>query len=240
MNKYLLKLRSFISSNSMIQKLIYPAYTQLIVPMVVKKRQSLMFKHARGLLESLDDAMSQAGVFYWLDCGTLLGVIREEGFLPGDLDVDVGIFIEDYNEDLHSQLVENGFKRRYEYIYKKNGPIEALQYTYEYKGIGVDLFFYHKSDNEMCYHFFMAAEKKSIDYTVKHYGGLFIIVECMPSSGFSKINFLGRTYNIPLDYDRHLSIMYGDDYMTPNPQWKCRLGDYKTLSGKFAEFTRFC
>lgn len=35
-----------------------------------------------------NQAMRDSGVTYWIDCGTLLGAIREGGFMAHDLDID--------------------------------------------------------------------------------------------------------------------------------------------------------
>lgn len=40
---------------------------------------------------NLDEVLSQAGVTYWLDAGTLLGLVRDGCTLEGDKDADLGI-----------------------------------------------------------------------------------------------------------------------------------------------------
>lgn len=55
------------------------------------------------LLYKLDEVCRQMGLSYFLDSGTLLGAIREKGFIPWDDDIDVVMFRDDYE-----QLVNNG------------------------------------------------------------------------------------------------------------------------------------
>lgn len=55
------------------------------------------------LLCKLDEVCRQMGLIYYLDSGSLLGAIREKGFIPWDDDIDVVMFRNDYE-----QLVNNG------------------------------------------------------------------------------------------------------------------------------------
>ncbi len=55
------------------------------------------------LLCKLDEVCRQMGLNYYLEGGTLLGAIRDKGFIPWDDDIDVVMFRNDYE-----QLVNNG------------------------------------------------------------------------------------------------------------------------------------
>ena len=55
------------------------------------------------LLCKLDEVCRQMGLNYFLDSGSLLGAIREKGFIPWDDDIDVVMLRDDYE-----QLVNNG------------------------------------------------------------------------------------------------------------------------------------
>ena len=55
------------------------------------------------LLCKLDEVCRQMGLNYYLDSGSLLGAIREKGFIPWDDDIDVVMLRDDYE-----QLVNNG------------------------------------------------------------------------------------------------------------------------------------
>ena len=49
------------------------------------------------LLMQLDQVCRKIGAKYFLDSGTLLGAVREGGFIPGDDDIDVILLREDYD-----------------------------------------------------------------------------------------------------------------------------------------------
>lgn len=55
------------------------------------------------LLCKLDEVCRKMGLHYFLDSGSLLGAIRDKGFIPWDDDIDVVMFRDDYE-----QLVNHG------------------------------------------------------------------------------------------------------------------------------------
>lgn len=50
------------------------------------------------------ECLEKTGLESWLDSGTLLGLIRDKKLLPGDKDVDVGVFAD--NEDKIERLID--------------------------------------------------------------------------------------------------------------------------------------
>lgn len=48
-------------------------------------------QRAREMLRVVTNVLESAGVRYWLDGGTLLGIIREQRLLPWDTDMDIAI-----------------------------------------------------------------------------------------------------------------------------------------------------
>lgn len=50
-----------------------------------------------NLLKYFDSFCKQHGLRYYLDCGTLLGCIRHQGFIPWDDDIDVAMPLPDYD-----------------------------------------------------------------------------------------------------------------------------------------------
>ena len=74
------------------------------------------------VLKYFRDFVDKEGTEYTLICGTLLGAIRHEGFIPWDDDVDVAMFKEDFDkfEDmfLKSDYKKDGMSYQSRKIYK--------------------------------------------------------------------------------------------------------------------------
>ena len=84
----------------------------------LSNKQKRMFKLAR----LFDKACRDINVKYSLACGTLLGCVRENGFIPWDEDFDVFMSIDEYSKlDKHDKS-QYGFKW-VAYSNDKNSPI---------------------------------------------------------------------------------------------------------------------
>jgi hypothetical protein len=79
----------------------------------VKKNKSFAVKLIALVLKEF----SNLHINYWIEYGTLLGAVREKGFIPWDSEFDVGIWLNDYlkhKEHLDNKFREIGFNINYE------------------------------------------------------------------------------------------------------------------------------
>ena len=63
--------------------------------------------HERILIESLGQAkeiLDKYNIRFWLDCGTLLGAVREKTFLSWENDIDLGVLESEISDDLKTLL----------------------------------------------------------------------------------------------------------------------------------------
>ncbi|WP_456485642.1 LicD family protein [Hydrogenimonas sp.] len=79
------------------------------------------------LLEIFDDICKEEGLVYWLDHGTLLGAVREEGFIPWDDDLDVTMPREDYEKFL--QIASHRLPETIFLQTKESGPASPVHYA---------------------------------------------------------------------------------------------------------------
>lgn len=79
-------------------------------------KENALREHQLKLLELLsefDAVCSRLGITWWLDSGTLLGAVREGGFIPWDDDLDVCILAEDYPKI--KRLMRENLREPFEY-----------------------------------------------------------------------------------------------------------------------------
>ena len=116
-----------------------------------------------SILDSVDRFCRENGIHYWLDCGTLLGAIRHNGYIPWDDDIDIGMLRPDFNRfirEFHTEgnrytahCVEND--SNFCYPYAKVLDNNTVLYEPDQNGnkiaVNIDVFVYDNApdDNEM-------------------------------------------------------------------------------------------
>jgi phosphorylcholine metabolism protein LicD len=130
------------------------------------------------LLDNVTDALKHHSIAHHIDCGTLLGCIRENGLLSNDTDVDVSIHLDDW--DALKQI-----------DFSKFGLVKILE-----------------SDNVLGYgRIIRVHSPEETLYCDIHANPGFPHLETVT---VTIPNGETRTYNIPIQSDLYLTILYGD------------------------------
>jgi len=151
----------------------------LLEPLEDKDALSVLLKGVEGLTNH-----------WWISAGTLLGFVRDKGFIPRDTDIDIcliGNVDRDYISDEFEPLrwVENPEKdHQYQsaYIHKDTQIIFDLNQM-------------HKEDGK---------------YFSERGDGLRIYTDPKLVHPLKKITFKGHTFPVPNDIDAYLTKWYGD------------------------------
>lgn len=159
------------------------------------------------VMQAADEALQAAGVQYWLDFGTLLGAVRDGGFIKHDLDIDVGVFLKDHSLSIRENFLQRGFELKHTMLIE-DGKY-GMEESYLYEGVTFDIFYYQLEGATMRCHLFPLNEK----------GEREILELSMTYSGFRTIDFAGCQVKIPKDTDLRLRETYGDGYTESNPHW---------------------
>ena len=217
---YLNNLREFIGKSSLATKLIRPLYHCTLKKWKKQTEKKKFKENAHNVLESFVKCMDDNNLYYTLAFGSLLGAVREKGFIKHDMDIDVFMWAEDYNPSIVACLESSGFKLEYEFIVK--GGVLGREQTFVKNDIGIDIFYIYPPINELpyCCDFIMVNDCTSFESQIKKHGGVACRrIELPFKKGRKLTKFEDLEVYIPTNSDELLKFRYGDDYMIPNPKW---------------------
>lgn len=169
-------------------------------------------KYGVEAIDIFDKCMNNNDFFYTLAFGSILGAVREHGFIKHDKDIDVYMWIEDYTPKLVDELQKVGFVWKNSYsVDNYNGGRED---TFEYKGVNIDIFWMYPKMDEYPYCCdFLRTENMSVNERLPRRLEIPIIKERRLEQ------FETLRLPIPINAEEICVFRYGPDYMTPNPNW---------------------
>lgn len=166
---------------------------------------------ARKMLKDVTNFLDINGIEYWLEGGTLLGVIRENRLLPWDNDIDISVTEVHYHK-LISIIKELPYRVRFRTFEKDDSPFKSgvnrlikirnRKLIFLKGEVCLEIFIKFKSNNE--YFWQVGNKKKSAP---AHY-----------YESLVKYPFDDKEYLVPKQYEDYLTYRYGD-WKTPVKEW---------------------
>lgn len=178
-------------------------------------------------LISADDALRSlvdiARVFeargsrYMLADGTLLGAVRDGGFISWDHDTDLMVPIQGFNPRVLRDLFDEGFQLTRCFGF----PEDGMEWTLERHGVYTDFFFVYPRDGSYYLSAYWwdnacgTAEDEDdgtaewLDYIHPHWED-------------GRIELQGHSFSAPADPERYLAHCYGDSWRIPTDTWDYR------------------
>lgn len=223
------KIKSIIKKS----KFLRLNYTKLNSYLNKKRKSKIINKFGFEVLTDIHKILEKTDIQFFVDFGTLLGIVRDDSLIKYDLDMDIGVIghYEIIINKIKKLLLANGFLLSSEFIY--NGKTAELSYLY--KGIKFDICFYDEDNlHSYCYLFYR-------DPDIAYYEDNTMSVVQMTYTkikGIIKYKTNGIVINIPQNAERLLEEKYGMGWEKPDPKWvywkapcarKCKyLGTIKT------------
>ncbi len=207
-----------------------------------RERNQYFRDNSLEILKTFDKCMIDNGYDYCLIFGTLLGAIRERGFIPHDYDIDVALCIEDRSPALHAVLMQNGFNLRHHFVIE-DGHL-GCEETYEYRntGVTIDLFYICPAINKYPYVCCWNYGEGCASYreTMRRYGGVTPRRIELPFNYQTRRSvFESIEVNIPDNAHLISEFCYGPSYMTPDPNYTVPTEHrvvWEEVKAKFEEF----
>ena len=172
---------------------------------VLKHKQRLIRKYGYDAVRLIHEAAHAVDMPYYADCGTLLGFVREKGFIAHDADMDFSMCPDSGRVRLfYAALRERGFE--FERFILFDGGLRV--FSVRFKEISIDFFQrYLSKDGKFLY---VVADKKDDFWPV--------FSRPLPRN-FKEVVIHGVAVRIPGNSEELLQSMYGD-WRTPVVKWE--------------------
>lgn len=202
------------------------------------RRRRKMRKWGLPMIDAIDRIMKANGVPYSLIYGTLLGAVREKGFIPHDNDIDMALWADENYDAAFAQMKEEGFVKIRE-ISVDDGRT-AREETWKFHSIHVDFFFFFPEGEDKYYgtSFYCFEGCSNWSESIRKCGGLQVMKYHLPISKKTEyIPFEDRKYQVTSDAMAFVVEYYGPGWRVPDPTFVYpRKGEtvYDEMPGKTA------
>ena len=148
--------------------------------------------HGEEVLAKVGDVFSELGITWWLEYGTLLGAVREHDFITHDVDIDIGLWHQDYDQNIEEIFLKYGFCKKRAFLID-NGKY-GREETFSYKGVDVDLFYFKQKEKRLIGYGFRPAEGMTAEQTIQEKGGLLVREITFPYDGLKPVLFKDKMF----------------------------------------------
>lgn len=167
------------------------------------------------ILKELHECLGVNRVKYFADYGTMLGIVRDRGFIKHDIDIDIGVLGDEFSaEDILRLIKGKGFV--FYRAFEHEGLVPEM--TVIKYGIHVDFFFhfvdgiYQWSENYVNHpDAIRRGRPNDMKIARRQYRPLI--------KGFKYESLFGASVPVPLNAEEILAAHYGKDWKIPDPKW---------------------
>ena len=195
---------------------LYPVLLSCYKAIITPLRRRRLRRYGFRILGELNDVFEYNGIEYYLAFGTLLGIIREGGFIAHDDDMDLLVNAQDIKDakSVVAMMLEHDFK--FKHVLVASGKI--LFYTFEKYGVSVDFWCFDRLTDNSGFYFYLAYTNLNIHYKKANQCSWYRIKQPNISLG-KKIEKDGAQFLIPDNAIEMLEAFYGKSWKTPDRNW---------------------
>ena len=204
-----------------LRSVLKPLYHKLFYNQYRVKRRESYLHNAYEAIQKFNECMQHNGINYSLAYGTMLGAIREKGFIKHDADLDVFVWSNEIDKDIKSCLEKYGFKRT-RCILVDEGKL-GKEESYDFKSVSIDLFYIYKDNfgkNYICW-FKPNDGFPTLPISMMESGSVKTLIDYLPfEKKYKLVPFEGLMLPVFENAEEILLSCYGKTYMIPDPYFK--------------------
>lgn len=195
-------------------RIIYEPVHKMYRLYSIPHRRRILRRYGKGVLADLAEIISRRGIPAFAAYGTLLGFVRENGFLSHDDDIDLGVLPGEWNARRLLEVLlteESGFSFNSAFAY--NGKV--TEFNLSYKNVPIDFFFYEADGDKFyagSYHYF-----PEVNYPAPNANTAQRVGEPR-IEGLSILNIYGVDFPVPANTEYVLEKLYGN-WRVPDTKW---------------------
>ena len=196
-------------------KVFYEPMHKLYRLYSVPHRRRLLKKRGPEVLKDLARVFKEHSIPAFAAYGTLLGFVREKGFIGHDEDMDFGVLPDRMTpqELLHVLLdKETGFEVKFIYKYRE----QVIEFKVIYKGIPIDFFFFDREGEHFISHLLFYIPGK--EYNEPNANSI-REVQFSAIDELTTTKVLGVDFPVPKNDIDVLESLYGPNWRTPDKNW---------------------
>ncbi|MCR5502326.1 MAG: hypothetical protein K6F53_04915 [Lachnospiraceae bacterium] len=182
----------------------------------IKKEAKRVLTQMNGLkyLAQVNEKLGELDLISFADFGTLLGIVRENGLLKNDLDVDVGVLAlsDEVFAKVEQTLSGMGFHKHKEITIR--GAIKKQAYRKHHVTVDIEYYF-PDADSALMYCYLFYIPPDSTDYDHRKC----VIKKCPRVTETEKVSIHRQTVLIPRNPEKILEYKYGTNWKIPDKGW---------------------
>lgn len=208
-------------------KFIYIPYIRIKEWFLNREKVKNMQKSGSYVMKCVTEALNDTDIEAFCTFGTMLGFIRDGGFIKSDNDIDMGILKTDsFSWKKLEQILNKAGMKKIKYFTCEG---EITEQTYICNHVTIDFFLYIPEGTEMSVNIYFRREGKSYssnkEFELRRRKGVIV-------RNIRKVNVNGLEVLLPENSEEYLEETYGKSWKVPDPNYVADSKDKYTVPGK--------
>ncbi len=190
---------------------IHKAYRLWAIP----RRRRILKNNGVKVLKDLSALFKKYDIPAFAAYGTMLGFVRDHGFIAHDEDIDIGVMPGTWTPQKLLRVLlaqEMGFKVLF--VFKFHDKV--TEFKVEYKKIPIDFFFYEETNTEFLSHLYFFVE--GVKYPAPNANSM-KVVHTPKFAGIEWIKVFDSEFPVLKHPEYILSALYGEGWRVPDKGW---------------------